>query len=157
MFTDKLLAVAQTPELRKAIYNRAKALLPFTGSRCATVQSLTYWAAKGVAPRQLSLPDLWPGTDGLDAYLRKNGWHEVRDMHALAPGMVCFTVDKAGRHPAPDHVYLFVRWLDQAQGIAEIFDNYSAALTIRNLLPVGTYKGKRYARTPWQYALVPPV
>lgn len=157
MFTDKILAVVNDAGLRRAIWGRARILLPLTGARCATVQSMVYWAAKGSNVGTLKLGDLWPGTDGLDAYLRKGGWQAARNLDSLDPGMIAFTVDKSGRHPAPDHVYTFVGWESRPLALARIYDNYSASITLRNLGAGVNYKGKRYSRTPFAYALYPPV
>jgi hypothetical protein len=154
-FIESIAAVANDPIARAIITKKAQRLLPLTGSRCATTMHLTFHAAKGmdIAPMRLMWRDkkgalhgdVWPGTDTFDKYLRGRGWLQTTSMSELKPGYMLFSQDRTGRKGAPDHVYLFMGWADEAKRIAWIFDNKSVNLSKRNL-------GEGRA-TPFDYAL----
>lgn len=149
---DNVLRVAHDPIMRKRIIARMKQLIGKLPG-CATVQSLVYWAAKGKPPETITLAQVWPGTDAFRDARLKAGWKRCTDVALLQPGYVLFSVDKAGRKGAPDHVYLFMSWADEAQRVAWIFDNNSANLTCRNLGKGCWHKGAWLNRTPFEYAL----
>ena len=151
-FIESLAAVANDPAMRQRIYDHSKDILPHS-PRCATVQSLVYYAAKGKPPETITLAQCWPGTDGYRDARLKAGWNKCADMAALKPGYVLFSQDKAGRKGAPDHVYLFMGWLDQPRGVALIYDNNGAALRPRNLGKACWYKCRWLSATPFDYAL----
>jgi hypothetical protein len=145
----KISALVNNAAERLAIYKRARVVLPHNGARCACTQSLLLIRA-GV------LNGVRLGTDDLDAALTARGWKRFESKVSLEPYDLLFSQDLAGRHPAPDHVYLFVQWLDQPARVALIWDNNAVGFTARNLGGACWYKGKRLNRTPFGYALRPP-
>lgn len=148
--------VLNNPQLRRSINSQARVILPESEQRCAAVQSLACFAAKGRDITQLERRDVQLNTADFEDRLRRRGWREVRSLDELRPGMICFSEDRRGRRGAADHVYAFGGWLHARQRVALVWDNKADELHPRNMQGVAWYWFKRYNNTPFAFALAPP-
>jgi hypothetical protein len=146
---ETILDLVKSADVRADIYRQARVVLPTCGARCATTQSLLLIKA-GV------LNGVRIGTSPLLETLKDRGWAPKWDVSMLQPGDMCFSRDLTGKKGWPDHVYLFLRWLNKPNLVAEIFDNNSKALIPRNIGKAVWYKGRRLSTTPFGFALCPP-
>ena len=63
-------------------------------------------------------------TSALSYYLRKErGWKMRTDLSLLKQGNIVFTIDIPGMPGVPTHTFMFNRWIDKANRVAEIVDN----------------------------------
>lgn len=143
-----LKRLVYNPTARKAIYRAVRKAHPGVKALCAATAS-EYLARAGV------LTDRYTWTADLSDALESKGWPRTQDVAKLHELSAVFTVD-ANNNDAPDHVYLFLTWLDRAKWVALILDNYQADPHARNVLTACWYKARRLARGHMAYALCPP-
>ena len=155
----KLAALLASPAVRSDVYRTVRRAFKGVRALCAATAS-EYLIRAGV------LSGYHPWTSGLEVALKVTGWKTVggtgvtaRDnastgetpVPPLKPYDVCYTTD-ANANGAPDHVFIFLRWLDQSRLVAEVVDNYGAHPHPRNLGAPVWYGGQLLARTPFSQA-----
>jgi len=148
---DRLRALVDSSRDRLAIYVYIRSLKVYHGvsALCAATQSEYLRRAGWIAHH-------FAWTANLSAVLLTLGWTKVYAPDALLPLDECFSADVKPKNGSPDHVYLFLYWVDRADMIAMVLDNYSPNPHLRNIGVAVWYKGKRYAKTPFAYALRAP-
>jgi hypothetical protein len=148
---DALLAAVENPGTRYLVWHKAREILPKNPARCATTLALFAINAR-IMQRWRGE---WKATGKILAAFKKKGWKVCRDLSKLQPGYPCAS-ENHNTNPDPDHVYIFVGWLDYAKGIAEIMDNQKRDPHARNIKRGVKYLGIWYSKTPIDYFLIPP-
>ena len=140
--------LVNSPEIRLSIYKYIRSLKVYRGvtALCAATQS-EYLKRAGY----IRVHYAW--TADLASILLSIGWRKIALATDLRPMDMCYSQDRKPKNGSPDHVYLFLCWLDKAKRVALILDNYSPHPHPRNLGKSVWYKGKLYGKTPFDYAL----
>lgn len=148
---DALLGSVENLHVRTWVWDQARIKLPKDGRRCATTLMLFALHAGIMQRWQPS----WVGTEAALSAFKKKGWKPSRDLSQLQPGYPCASKD-ANKNKKSDHVYIFVKWLDYAKGVALIMDNQKRDPHARNIKNGVKYLGIWYSKTPIDYFLIPP-
>lgn len=153
-YIDKLKKILNSREQRAAIYNFVHSNFKLQGGYCAATQSQ-------LEVHLGTMQGLSINTAGLLKRLLARSYAIIGEMKqkkvlTTAPplkyGDICFSLDLKDK-PMPDHTFRFLRWLDEAHLIAEVWDNYSIDPTPRNLGAPCTWNKKRLAKTAFAFAL----
>lgn len=140
-----LACIVADPLQRADIYKTVRTRFKGVKALCAATQS-AYLIRAGI------ISGWYAWTADLKRALTLKGAKVIHFPKDLQPYDLVFTVD-ANHNNAPDHVYLFLGWLDEAKLVAEIIDNYNAHPAPRNVGASVTYKRRRLARGKMAFAM----
>jgi hypothetical protein len=144
----KLTFIVMEPGVRLEVYKRVRTVFKGVKALCAATMS-EYLIRAGY------LSGHRPWTATLSRDLEKKGAVRFDSLARCEPYTLCYSVDSNG-NGAPDHVYLFMRWLDKERAIAEVIDNYSVHPHPRNLKGPCWYKGRHLSNGRFWYGQILP-
>ncbi|MDQ3022957.1 MAG: hypothetical protein M3R04_01035 [bacterium] len=169
----RLAVLLSDPSARLDVYRTVRRAFKGVKALCAATVS-EYLIRAGV------LHGYRPWTAQLENALREKGWitviysetevpspaqaslarqrarPSVAQRSSAKPLDLCYSID-ANRNSAPDHVFIFIRWLDRERLVAEVVDNYSAHPHPRNLGAPCWHGGRRLAYGCFSHAQRAPV
>jgi hypothetical protein len=145
---QKFIDILVDQEVRQDVYSKLRRIYRRGTPLCAATCSEFLTRAGILAYRR-------DNTKQVNDALVARGWRRKGELRWLEAGAVCFSKDLTGKR-MPDHVYVFLGWLDRAKSLALIQDNFSPDPHLRNMGKGVWYRGRRYSATPFDYALYPP-
>ena len=145
---EKLTGDLDSPAIRLDVFRKVRQAFKGVKALCAATAS-EYLIRAGY------LNGYRPWTADLSKTLTAKGARRFDTVTDCEPYSLCYSVD-GNRNGAPDHVYIFLCWIDPKRQIAEVVDNYSPHPHPRNLGGACWYKGKHLNYGRYWYGQVLP-